>query len=93
MSTTSVCHRATALQEIRSIVPDHFLLIPGVGAQGGSAIEVCENGTNKNGGLLINSSRGIIYASPNEDYAEAARHEAQKLALQTAPFTGIANEI
>ncbi len=80
--------KATALQEIRSIVPDHFLLIPGVGAQGGSAVEVCENGTNNHGGLLINSSRGIIYASPNEDFAEVARREAEMLALQTAPFAG-----
>jgi orotidine-5'-phosphate decarboxylase len=84
--------KADALKEIRQIIPNHFLLIPGVGAQGGSAVEVCENGANSSGGLLINSSRGIIYASPNEDYAEAARKEAEKLALQTAPFAGI-NEI
>lgn len=80
--------KAKALKEIRNIVPDHFLLIPGVGAQGGSAVEVCEHGTNATGGLLINSSRGIIYASPKSDFAEVARIEAEKLALQTAPFVG-----
>lgn len=78
--------KADALNEIRRIVPDHFLLIPGVGAQGGSAVEVCEYGTNSNGGLLINSSRGIIYASSGTDFAEVAREEARKLAQQTAPY-------
>ena len=79
--------KAEALVEIRQIVPDHFLLIPGVGAQGGSAREVCKNGKNALGGLLINSSRGIIYASSGRDFAEAARAEAQKLALETQPYT------
>ncbi|PCJ65954.1 MAG: orotidine-5'-phosphate decarboxylase [Bacteroidetes bacterium] len=79
--------KAEALKEIRAIVPDHFLLIPGVGAQGGSAVEVCENGINKNGGLLINSSRGIIYASSGKDFAEVAREKAKQLALETRPFT------
>lgn len=79
--------KAKALQEIRAIVPDHFLLIPGVGAQGGSATEVCQNGANQNGGLLINSSRGIIYASSGTDFAEAARAKAQELAAETSPFT------
>ena len=79
--------KAEALKEIREIVPNHFLLIPGVGAQGGSAVEVCENGKNKNGGLLINSSRGIIYASSGKDFAEAARAKAKELALETAPYT------
>ena len=79
--------KAEALVEIRQIVPDHFLLIPGVGAQGGSASEVCKNGKNALGGLLINSSRGIIYASSGRDFAEAARAEAQKLALETQPYT------
>jgi len=79
--------KAEALVKIRQIVPDHFLLIPGVGAQGGSAREVCKNGKNALGGLLINSSRGIIYASSGRDFAEAARAEAQKLALETQPYT------
>lgn len=79
--------KAKALKEIREIVPNHFLLIPGVGAQGGSAVEVCQNGKNSNGGLLINSSRGIIYASSGKDFAEAARAKAKELALETAPFT------
>ncbi len=79
--------KAAELKTIRKIVPNHFLLIPGVGAQGGSAVEVCENGANSIGGLLINSSRGIIYASNGEDYAEAANREAIKLAKETAPFT------
>ena len=73
--------KAEALVEIRKIVPDHFLLIPGVCAQGGNANEVCRNGKNNLGGLLINSSRGIIYASSGRDFAEAARAEAKKLAL------------
>tara|TARA_B110000093_G_scaffold182384_1_gene228846 strand:- start:1156 stop:1965 length:810 start_codon:yes stop_codon:yes gene_type:complete len=79
--------KAAALKEIRELVPNHFLLIPGVGAQGGSAVEVCENGANSIGGLLINSSRGIIYASSGKDFAEAARAKAKELALQTQPYT------
>lgn len=75
--------KATFLQEIRKMIPDHFLLVPGVGAQGGTVEEVMEHGMAKNGvGLLINSSRGIIYASGAEDFAQKAREEAQK--LQTA---------
>jgi len=64
------------LAEIRAIIPDHFLLIPGVGAQGGSLEEVAGYGMNKNCGLLVNSSRGIIYASNQPDFAEKAREEA-----------------
>lgn len=79
--------KAEALKEIRSIVPNHFLLIPGVGAQGGNAVEVCKHGTNQHGGLLINSSRGIIYASQGKDFARVAREKAKELALETAPFT------
>ncbi|WP_392419491.1 orotidine-5'-phosphate decarboxylase [Capnocytophaga canis] len=70
------------LKEIRKIVPNHFLLVPGVGAQGGSLDEVCEYGLNADNGLLINSSRGIIYASNGTDFAEKAREEAQKLQQQ-----------
>ncbi|MFK8288546.1 orotidine-5'-phosphate decarboxylase [Capnocytophaga canimorsus] len=74
--------KAEYLKEIRKIVPNHFLLVPGVGAQGGSLDEVCEYGLNADNGLLINSSRGIIYASNSTDFAEKAREEAQKLQQQ-----------
>lgn len=71
--------KAAHLKHIRSIAPNHFLLVPGVGAQGGSLEEVLENGINNDGGLLINSSRGIIYAGNGVDFAEAAAREAKKL--------------
>jgi len=71
--------KAEHFTEIRKIVPNSFLLVPGVGAQGGSLSEVCKYGMNKNIGLLINSSRGIIYASNGVDFAEKARAEALKL--------------
>ena len=71
--------KAEYFTEIRKIVPDSFLLVPGVGAQGGSLSEVCKYGMNANVGLLINSSRGIIYASNGTDFAEKAREEALKL--------------
>lgn len=65
--------------EIRKIVPNSFLLVPGVGAQGGSLQEVCKYGMNENVGLLVNSSRGIIYASAGEDFAQKAREAAFKM--------------
>lgn len=71
--------KAEFFTEIRKIVPDSFLLVPGVGAQGGSLSEVCKYGMNDEVGLLINSSRGIIYASNHEDFAQKAREEALKL--------------
>lgn len=71
--------KAGALREIRQVVPDAFLLVPGVGAQGGSLEEVCQAGMNENVGLLINSSRQILYASNQNDFAEAARNEAMNL--------------
>jgi orotidine-5'-phosphate decarboxylase len=71
--------RAETLREVREIVPDHFLLVPGVGAQGGSLAEVAENGMNSHCGLLVNSSRGIIYADNTERFAEAAATEAKKM--------------
>ena len=71
--------KAEYFTEIRKIVPDSFLLVPGVGAQGGSLSEVCKYGMNSNVGLLINSSRGIIYASNGTDFAEKAREEALKM--------------
>ncbi len=67
------------LTEIRKIIPDSFLLVPGVGAQGGSLEQVCKYGMNDNVGLLINSSRGIIYASKDDDFAMAAAQAAEKL--------------
>ncbi len=71
--------KAEMLKPIRDIVPHHFLLVPGVGAQGGSLKEVAEFGMNKQVGLLVNSSRGIIYAGSEEDFAQKAQIEAQKL--------------
>jgi orotidine-5'-phosphate decarboxylase len=72
--------KAEYLAEIRQIIPESFLLVPGVGAQGGNLQEVCKYGMNDQVGLLINSSRGIIYASKDRDFAEAAAQKA--LALQ-----------
>jgi len=71
--------KAEMLGDIRKIIPDSFLLVPGVGAQGGSLQEVAKYGMNKECGLLINSSRGIIYASNGNDFATKAREEAKKL--------------
>lgn len=69
-------------EDVRKIVPDHFLLVPGVGAQGGSLEEVCQYGMNKSCGLLVNSSRGIIYADNSEDFALSAGKEARKIQLE-----------
>lgn len=74
--------KAEFLTDIRAIVPESFLLVPGVGAQGGSLEEVCKYGMTKDVGLLINSSRGIIYASNDANFVEAAASEAQKLQEQ-----------
>lgn len=71
--------KADYFAEIRKLVPDSFLLVPGVGAQGGSLQEVCKYGMNDTIGLLINSSRAIIYASSGEDFAQKAREEALKM--------------
>jgi len=71
--------RGAAFGDVRKLAPNHFLLVPGVGAQGGDLNEVCKYGLNAQCGLLINSSRGIIYASQGEDFAERAREEALKL--------------
>ena len=76
--------RAEALQEIRATIPKVFLLVPGVGAQGGSLSEVAQNGLNDDVGLLVNSSRGIIYASQEEDFAEAAATAAKTLQEEMA---------
>ncbi|MBO9675776.1 MAG: orotidine-5'-phosphate decarboxylase [Sphingobacteriaceae bacterium] len=71
--------RGSAFGDVRKLAPTHFLLVPGVGAQGGDLNEVCKYGLNAQCGLLINSSRGIIYAGQGEDFAERAREEALKL--------------
>jgi orotidine-5'-phosphate decarboxylase len=71
--------KAEKLKEIRQIVPDHFLLVPGVGAQGGSLQEVAKYGLNNKCGLLVNSSRNIIYASNDSDFAEKAALAAREM--------------
>lgn len=71
-------------EDIRKIVPNHFLLVPGVGAQGGSLEEVCKYGMTKECGLLVNSSRGIIYADTTERFAEVAGEKAHELQQQMA---------
>jgi len=71
--------KAAMLADIRKIVPEHFLLVPGVGAQGGNLQEVAKHGMNKQCGLLANSSRNIIYASDKEDFAQKARENALKI--------------
>lgn len=79
--------KAEMLQEIRRIVPRHFLLVPGVGAQGGSLEDVCRNGLiGKEIGLLINASRSILYASKNEDFAQAAADEAARMQQQMSHY-------
>ena len=74
--------KAEYFAEIRKIIPNSFLLVPGVGAQGGSLKEVCKNGMTKDVGLLVNSSRGIIYASQNSDFTDAAAKEAKNMQLE-----------
>jgi orotidine-5'-phosphate decarboxylase len=76
--------QANAIKDIRALVPDSFLLVPGVGAQGGSLAEVCSEGLNDQVGLLVNSSRGIIYASSGEDFALAAAGQAALLQAEMA---------
>ena len=71
--------KASALSEIRKLIPNSFLLVPGVGAQGGSLAEVVQHGITPEIGLLVNSSRGILYASQGEDFAAAAAAQAQAL--------------
>ena len=76
--------KAEMLSGIREIVPNHFLLVPGVGAQGGSLEEVAKYGMNSRCGLIVNSSRGIIFADKTENFAVRAREEAVKLQQQMA---------
>jgi orotidine-5'-phosphate decarboxylase len=74
------------IQKARNILPHHFFLVPGVGAQGGSLSEVVKYGMNSNCGLLVNSSRGIIFSSSNKNFAEEASKKAQELQLEMADF-------
>lgn len=74
--------RTEMLREVREVAPNSFLLVPGVGAQGGSLEEVAENGLNEQCGLLVNSSRGIIYAASDERFADEARRKAMELQQQ-----------
>ena len=74
--------RGQAFEDIRRIAPNHFLLVPGIGAQGGSLEEVCKYGMTKDCGLIVNSSRAIIYASNGEDFAEVAGEDAHKVQQQ-----------
>lgn len=78
--------RADVMQKVRAHAPNHFFLVPGVGAQGGSLKDVCENGMNKDIGLLINSSRGIIYANHKATHAESVRAAALKIQQEMEAF-------
>lgn len=81
--------RAAMLAEVRETVPEHFLLVPGVGAQGGSLAEVARHGMNRQCGLLVNSSRAIIYADTSDKFAAAAAAEAQKAAAEMDSLLGL----
>ncbi len=78
--------QAHEFENIRKIVPDHFFLVPGVGAQGGSLAAISEKAMNKDVGLLVNASRAIIYASGNEDFADAARAVAKEYQQEMAGY-------
>ena len=73
-----------AFKDIRKHAPNHFLLVPGIGAQGGSLHDVCLYGMNKDCGLLVNSSRGIIYASSGDDFAQVAAEKAREVQEEMA---------
>lgn len=78
--------QAVHFQRVRTILPDYFFLVPGIGAQGGDLESVCRAGMNADAGLLINASRSIIFASGGEDFAEKAAAEARKMSVQMAQF-------
>ena len=78
--------RKEQLQEVRALLPDHFFLVPGVGAQGGDVDTVCRNAMNKDAGILINVSRGIIFAGSGTDFAEKANEEARKYQKEMEVF-------
>ena len=81
--------RAEMLKDIRRIVPDHFLLVPGVGAQGGSLEEVCRYGMNSRCGLLVNSSRGIIFADDSESFDTAAGEKAAEIQAEMEKYLSL----
>ncbi|PLX11373.1 MAG: orotidine-5'-phosphate decarboxylase [Marinilabiliales bacterium] len=83
--------KAESLRNVRKFAPDNFLLVPGVGAQGGSLKEVAKYGMNSHCGLLVNSSRGIIYASKDESFAEVAKIKAEELQMEMAEYLEKAN--
>ena len=74
--------KAESFKKIREIIPDHFLLVPGVGAQGGDLEQVAKYGMNKSCGLLVNSSRAIIFADNTEDFDKIAAEKAKEMQLQ-----------
>ena len=78
--------QATMFERIRELAPEHFLLVPGVGAQGGSLAEVCKYGLTKDCGLLVNSSRGIIFADKTQDFAKVAAAKAKELQEEMASY-------
>ena len=78
--------KASDFEDIRKIIPNHFLLVPGVGFQGGSLADVSKYGMNKDCGLLVNASRAIIYASEKEDFAIEARAIAQQYQTEMAAY-------
>jgi len=78
--------QADSFVSIRKLCPDHFFLVPGVGAQGGSLKEISTKAMNKDVGLLVNASRAIIYASANEDFAEAAKEAAKAYQQEMASY-------
>ncbi|MFK5890380.1 MAG: orotidine-5'-phosphate decarboxylase [Flavobacteriaceae bacterium] len=78
--------RPEYLKKVRKLVPNHFFLVPGVGAQGGTVADVCKNACNANGDVLINSSRGVIYASNGLDFADVAAEKARTLQMEMASF-------
>jgi orotidine-5'-phosphate decarboxylase len=83
--------RAEGIGEVRKLVPDHFFLVPGVGAQGGSLADVANYGWNKDCGLLVNASRSVIYASDGEDFAGKAAEEAKRLQQEMAEILAAKN--
>ena len=85
--------RAEMLQDIRKIVPDHFLLVPGVGAQGGSLEDVARFGMNDKCGLLVNSSRGIIFADNTENFDKVAGEKAEEIQLEMEKYLSERNLI
>ncbi|MFH8143436.1 MAG: orotidine-5'-phosphate decarboxylase [Muribaculaceae bacterium] len=85
--------RGQMFEDIRKVAPDSFLLVPGVGAQGGSLEEVCRYGMTEDCGLLVNSSRAIIYASTGKDFAEAASEAAKTVAEEMKGFLGTYSKI